>query len=98
MQKISFIIVFLGLSFLVTGCLPTIFTGATASVVELAKDRPVGETLTDIRIASGIKASFIKNNFRELYTKIKILKWYKFIKKKNLKDLKYIKREKYNNL
>jgi osmotically-inducible protein OsmY len=72
MQKISFIIVFLGLSFLVTGCLPTIFTGATASVVELAKDRPVGETLTDIRIASGIKASFIKNNFRELYTKIKI--------------------------
>ena len=71
MQKISFIIVFLGLSFLVTGCLPTIFTGATASVVELAKDRPVGETLTDIRIASGIKASFIKNNFRELYTKIK---------------------------
>lgn len=55
-----------------TGCFPAIFTGATASVTELAKDRPASEALTDIRIASGIKASFIKNNFRELYTKIKI--------------------------
>jgi osmotically-inducible protein OsmY len=72
MKKISFISAFVGLSLLVSGCLPTIFTGATASVVELAKDRPAGEALTDIRIASGIKASFIKNNFRELYTKIKV--------------------------
>lgn len=72
MQKISFISVVVALSFLVSGCLPTIFTGATVSAVELAKDRPAGEALTDMRIASAIKGSFIKNNFRELYTKIKV--------------------------
>ncbi len=71
MQKVSFIY-FLLMSFLLTGCLPAIFTGATVSVAEFAKDRPASEALTDMRIASGIKASFIKNNFRELYTKIKI--------------------------
>ena len=62
MQKISFISV--ALSFLVSGCLPTIFKGATVSAVELAKDRPAGEALTDIRIASAIKGSCIKNNFQ----------------------------------
>ena len=72
MQKISFISVVVALSFLVSGCLPTIFTGATVSAVELAKDRPAAEALTDMRIASAIKGSFIKNNFRELYTKIKV--------------------------
>ena len=37
MQKVPFITVVL-LSFLVSGCLPVIFTGATASVTELAKE------------------------------------------------------------
>ncbi len=71
MQKVSFISVVL-LSFLVSACLPVIFTGATASVTELAKDRPKEEALKDFRIVTAIKASFIKNNFRELYTKIKV--------------------------
>lgn len=71
MQKVSFISVVL-LSFLVSACLPVIFTGATASVTELAKDRPKEDALKDFRIATAIKASFIKNNFRELYTKIKV--------------------------
>lgn len=71
MQKVSFISVVL-LSFLVSACLPVIFTGATASVTELAKDRPKEEALKDFRIATAIKTSFIKNNFRELYTKIKV--------------------------
>ncbi len=71
MQKAPFISVVL-VSFLVSGCLPVIFTGATASVTELAKDRPKEEALKDFCIASAIKASFIKNNFRELYTKIKV--------------------------
>ncbi len=71
MQKVSFISVVL-LSFLVSACLPVIFTGAAASVTELAKDRPKEEALKDFRIATAIKASFIKNNFRELYTKIKV--------------------------
>jgi osmotically-inducible protein OsmY len=72
MQKVSFISVVLLLSFLVSACLPVIFTGAAASVTELAKDRPKEEALKDFRIATAIKASFIKNNFRELYTKIKV--------------------------
>jgi len=54
------------------GCLPTIFTGAAGSAMEFAKDRPAGETLTDARISAGIKADFIKKDFRDLYTKIKI--------------------------
>lgn len=58
--------------FTLSGCLPTVFTGATVSAVELAKDRPASEALTDVRIAAGIKAAFIKKNFTELYTKIKV--------------------------
>jgi len=54
-----------------SGCLPVIFTGATGSVVEMAKDRPVGDALTDARIATAIKTNFIKKGFRPLYSKIK---------------------------
>ena len=55
-----------------TSCLPVIFTGAAGSAMEFAKDRPANETLTDTRISAGIKADFIKKDFRDLYTKIKI--------------------------
>lgn len=54
-----------------TSCLPTVFTGAAGSAMEFAKDRPASETLTDARISAGIKAEFIKKDFRDLYTKIK---------------------------
>ena len=55
-----------------TSCLPAVFTGAAGSAMEFAKDRPANETLTDARISAGIKAEFIKKDFRYLYTKIKI--------------------------
>ncbi len=55
-----------------TSCLPAVFTGAAGSAMEFAKDRPASETLTDTRISAGIKAEFIKKDFRDLYTKIKI--------------------------
>jgi len=55
-----------------SGCLPTIFAGVAGSTLAFAKDRSAGETLTDVRISSALKAQFIKKNFRELYTKIKI--------------------------
>lgn len=64
--------IMLSLLFLLSGCLPTIFTGATVSVVELAKDRSAGETLTDARIATAIKTSLLKSNFKKLYTKITV--------------------------
>ena len=57
---------------LLTGCLETIFVGAASSTLEFAKDRPAGDTLTDVRISTAIKGSFIKNNFRDLYSKIKV--------------------------
>lgn len=60
------------LSVLLSGCFPAVFTGATASATEFAKDRPAEETLKDMRISAAIKAAFIKNNFRELYTKITV--------------------------
>jgi osmotically-inducible protein OsmY len=59
-------------AFIISGCIPVIFTGAAGSALELAKDRPAGDALTDVRISTGIKADFIKSSFRELYTKIKI--------------------------
>ncbi|MDA9163332.1 BON domain-containing protein [Rickettsiaceae bacterium] len=65
------LIIFL-LPFLLSGCLPTIFTGTAGSVMELAKDRKVGDTLTDVRISTAIKGEFVKKNFRCLYSKIKI--------------------------
>jgi osmotically-inducible protein OsmY len=58
--------------FLLSGCLPTLFVGAASSTLEFAKDRPAGDTLTDVRISTAIKGAFIKNNFRNLYSKIKI--------------------------
>jgi osmotically-inducible protein OsmY len=60
------------LIFLLSGCLPTIFAGAAGSTLEFAKDRNAGDTLTDVRISTAIKGAFIKNNFRNLYSKIKI--------------------------
>ncbi len=57
---------------LLSGCLPTLFAGAASSTLEFAKDRPAGDTLTDVRISTAIKGAFIKNNFRNLYSKIKI--------------------------
>ena len=60
------------LPIILSACLPAILTGTTASVAEFAKDMPAEETIKDIRISSAIKAAFVKNNFRELYTKIKV--------------------------
>lgn len=72
MKKIFNFVNFSILSILLSGCLPAVFTGVTVSAAEFAKDRQAGDTLKDIKISSAIKASFIKNNFRELYTKIKV--------------------------
>ena len=58
-------------SVVLSGCLATVFTGAAGSALQFAKDRPAGDTLTDVRISTAIKGEFIKRNFRELYTKIK---------------------------
>jgi len=38
----------------------------------VAKDRTIQETWSDAKIAAKIKASFVKQNFRELYTKIHV--------------------------
>lgn len=65
------IISLLFVSLMLSGCLETMFAGTAGTAMEFAKDRPAGDTLTDVRIATAIKGSFIKNNFRDLYTKIK---------------------------
>ncbi len=58
--------------FSLSSCLPAAFTAASSSAMAVAKDRTVGETWTDAKIAAKIKANFIKQNFKELYTKIHI--------------------------
>lgn len=73
MKNVRLNITLLTLSvFLLSGCLPTIFAGAAGTTMEFAKDRPAGDTLTDVRISTAIKGAFFKNNFRNLYSKIKI--------------------------
>ena len=59
-------------SVMLSGCLETMFAGTAGGVMEFAKDRPAGDTMTDVRISTSIKGEFIKKNFRDLYTKIKI--------------------------
>ena len=58
--------------FSLSGCLPVIFTGAAGSAFAFAKDREADETITDVRIATGIKAELFKKDFRGLYTQIKV--------------------------
>ncbi len=70
MYRINFIIIIL--SFILTGCLPAIFTASTSSTIAAAKDQSIAETIDDVKISAKIKASFIKNSFRGLYTKIKV--------------------------
>lgn len=60
------------LSLMLTGCLPAVFTAATATTMVAAKDQPLSESINDTKIATSINSSFIKNNFKQLYTKIKI--------------------------
>lgn len=70
MSKIAIEIVILSL--FLTSCLPVVFVGAASSTIIAAKDQPFVETVEDIKISAKIKTAFIKNNFKELYTKIKI--------------------------
>lgn len=60
------------LSLILTGCLPAVFTAATGSVVVAAKDQPITESIDDTKISANISTSFMRNNFKQLYTKIKI--------------------------
>ena len=69
MQIITFIAI---LSLMLTGCLPAVFTAATGTALVAAKDQPMTESINDTKIATSINTSFIKNNFKQLYTKIKI--------------------------
>ena len=55
-----------------SSCLPAAFTAAGSSAMAVAKDRTIQETWSDAKIAAKIKASFVKQNFRELYTKIHV--------------------------
>ncbi|WP_341764466.1 BON domain-containing protein [Candidatus Tisiphia endosymbiont of Beris chalybata] len=72
MQQANIILIILTLSLFLTSCLPAVFVGAAGSTIIAAKDQTLGETVDDVKISAQIKASFIKNNFRELYTKIKV--------------------------
>lgn len=60
------------LSFSLTACMPVIFTAAAGSTLAVAKDRSLGETVDDVKISGRIQTAFIKDNFKELYTKIKV--------------------------
>lgn len=67
--SILFICVF---TFSLSGCFPVIFTGATKSGMEFAKDRTAGDTLTDIRISTNIKGQLLKSSFKNIFSRITI--------------------------
>lgn len=69
MQKI---ILSLLIAISLSGCFPTIFAGATGATVAAAKDRSIGDAVDDAKISAKIKADFIKEGFRALYTKIDV--------------------------
>lgn len=69
MRTVIFIMV---LSLILTGCLPVVFTAATGSAVVAAKDQPITESIDDAKISASISTTFMRNNFKQLYTKIKI--------------------------
>ena len=66
------LLIFIVLSLVLTSCLPVIFTAATTTGIAASKDQSISETLNDSRISAGIKADLVKNNFRDLGTKIKV--------------------------
>ena len=70
-KKFTKVITIVFATFMLSGCLETMFAGTAGTVMEFAKDRPVGDTMTDVRISTAIKGEFIKKDFRDLYTKIK---------------------------
>lgn len=57
---------------LLSGCMPAVFVGAAGSALVFAKDTPAQKTMEDIKISASLKARFIKQGFKQLYTKIKI--------------------------
>lgn len=57
-------------SSLLSSCLPAAFTAAGGSSIAAAKDRSIGDTVDDKKIALYIEAEFAKKNFKKLYTKI----------------------------
>ncbi|MGI4776017.1 MAG: BON domain-containing protein [Janthinobacterium lividum] len=65
-------VVILILPLILSGCFPAIFTAATGTTLAVAKDRTIGETVRDIKIANSLRAELIKKDFREIYTKINI--------------------------
>ena len=66
------VIFIMALSLILTGCFPAVFTAATGTAVVASKDQPIAESLDDAKISASISMSFMKNKFKQLYTKIKI--------------------------
>ncbi|ADE29917.1 Putative periplasmic or secreted lipoprotein [Rickettsia prowazekii str. Rp22] len=66
------VLIFIILLFSISACLPAIFTAVTATGIAASKDQPMSETLNDAKIATGIKADLVKNNFKDLGAKIKV--------------------------
>lgn len=65
------ILIVITASFLLCGCFPTVFAGASGATIAVAKDRSLGETVDDAKIASKIKIDMMKS-FKSLYTKIDV--------------------------
>lgn len=73
MQKNTFILpLVIIMSLSLSGCLETLFGGAAATTMSFAKDRPAGDTLTDIKISARIKGELIKSNFRKIYSRVTV--------------------------
>ncbi|AAU03856.1 BON domain-containing protein [Rickettsia typhi] len=66
------VLIFISLLLSISACLPAIFTAVTATGIVASKDQPMSKTLNDVKIATGIKADLVKNNFKDLGAKINV--------------------------
>lgn len=57
---------------ILSSCVPIVATSVGGAAMTISKDRTSESMLTDLKIANSIRASFIKNDFNNLYTKINV--------------------------
>jgi osmotically-inducible protein OsmY len=66
------ILLVLSLTFILSSCLPVIFTGTAATAVTLSGDRTLGTVIDDNKLATKIKSHLAKDGFRSLYAKLSV--------------------------
>jgi osmotically-inducible protein OsmY len=66
------IIQIISILFLLNSCMSLVSMGIVSLGISAAKDKTIGESLDDAALSAKIKAEFIKQGFKKLYSKINV--------------------------